>query len=1289
MAGARTTLQIGERTRSDAAASGERTAPHAGDGALERRLDEASPEQPVTLGKYVVLRRIGAGGMGVVYEARGPHGQRIALKTVRDAGSSWLYHLKNEFRAVAGLSHPNLVALYELVAEGDGAYFTMELVDGVSFVDHVCAPRDAAVTVGTRTSGVVSETRLYTATGGPEEVDGDAFHVPELAPSSIARLRGAVVQLVSGVSALHQAGKLHRDLKPSNVLVDGRGRVAVLDFGMAGDTLADAIGGGRVEGTPAYMAPEQAAGKPAVPASDWYAVGGILYRTLAGRPPFTGSVAHVLSAKQREPPPPPSAIAPSVPADLDALCVALLQTSPEDRPDAAEIMRRLGGTPPRAAHPPQSAPQAFAGRDHELEALLDAQAAVAPGLPLAVTVLAPSGMGKTALVQRFGASLQRTRGALVLWGRCHACESVPYKVFDGMIDALGRRLARLPPEERAALVPEDTADLALVFPVLREIVGAAPSRLPGDGGSPEARIGAFRALKEILRRLSLAGPVVLVADDLQWGDVDSAHLARELLSEPGAPGLLFVGTCRSEEVAVSPFLQELGRTGPAGWGSREISLGPLPEAVATHLALELLGGTRGEAEAEAIAAEAGGSPLFLEELVRDARAGRDGRSASEPRARSLDAVIQGRVARLPEEAQRLLAVVALAGVSLEQRVALAAAGIGERAAPSLHVLRAGNLIRTRGARDEDGIETYHDRVRESVTRTLAPEARRGLHLALGHALEAAGTAEPEVLARHFLSGGRRDKAHGHALRAAEQAASALAFDRAASLYALALELEDGGPEACRALTRKRADALVRGGRSVEAAPCYLACVAGAPPGEALHLRRCAAEQLLVGGRIDDGIAVLRAVLAAGEIAYPSTPGRAMAGMLLGFGRLVLRGTTFRERRPDEVPERDRLRVDLAMSAARGLVACDMTRGAYFTVEALLLALDAGDPRPIARALAGVGLMMVYDGSSQGVRRGMALIERGRRLALDLDDPALLASADIAVAIAHQTACRFRQAVAAVDPPVRALEELRAGYDHERSYGAMTAILALEYLGRLDEVSLRARQILRHAEATGNLYARVQATLYVALGSIARGEARHAAELVEGVMALWPSEGRSFLFQHWLALKTATYADLYDGDAAAALGRVTRQWPALQASGLLRLQFLTIFAHHLRAAASLAAARRGAMDRSRGIAAAEEDAARLSRAAKLPIAEGAAALVRAGAAALRRRPEAALGHLETAIQRYEAADMALHAAVARRRKGELTGGEAGRAMIAAADGAMASGGIANGERWAAMIAPGVD
>ncbi|HGG56520.1 MAG TPA: hypothetical protein ENK31_01855, partial [Nannocystis exedens] len=144
--------------------------------ALARDMRRQTPQQ---LGRYQIIRQIGSGAMGVVFEAiDSDRNERVALKTLHQLDPSALYRLKNEFRTVAGLVHPNLVALHELVSERGQWFMTMEFIDGVSIIDYV------------RRS--------------PERID--------------VRARNALRQLTRGLMALHSAGKLHRDVKSPNVL---------------------------------------------------------------------------------------------------------------------------------------------------------------------------------------------------------------------------------------------------------------------------------------------------------------------------------------------------------------------------------------------------------------------------------------------------------------------------------------------------------------------------------------------------------------------------------------------------------------------------------------------------------------------------------------------------------------------------------------------------------------------------------------------------------------------------------------------------------------------------------------------------------------------------------------------------------------------------------------------------------------------------------------------------------------------------------------------------------------
>ncbi|MCA9538198.1 MAG: protein kinase, partial [Myxococcales bacterium] len=881
--------------------------------------------------RFELARRLGEGGMGVVYLAHDrDRGADVALKTLRRDSPYGILKLKDEFRALAEMVHPNLVGLHDLLEEDGTWFFTMEFIDGVDFLKYV-RPR----------------------------VTFDAE--PTLDPK---RLRRAFEQLARGVVALHDAGHLHRDIKPSNLMVERGGRLVVLDFGLVTPLDARRPREAGLTGTLEYMPPEQGDGAEPRAASDWYSVGVVLFEALTGQLPFTGKPFKIIVDKRRFEAPRASSIAPEIPPELDALCAALLRRDPDARPGDDEVLAALGITREDSAPLPHSMPAdgpGLIGREKQTRALTLALTEARRGRAVMVSVPGSSGMGKSALVRSFLDPMLDRDDVMVLSGRCYERESVPYKAFDGIIDALTRRLGELMPEAVEPLVPDSVRALTRLFPVLLHIDAiadrAAPEEEPFD--PREVRRRAFAALRTLFTRLADQCTPILYIDDLQWGDADSAALLAELLRPPEAPPLLVIGSYRSEEVESSDFLRASERAfAAAGEGlvRREIEIGPLDPVSAARLARSLLGerddvwrlGTQ-------IAGESGGNPFFIEALVRHLQhVGGLGESGL-----TVDDVVRARFETLDEPAQRLLQVVAVTGRPLAQDIAFEAAGTSGEAARSLGRLRAEHFVRVRGGTSQPALETYHDRIREAVTASLPTLITRAVHLDIAQALARRG-AEPEVLVTHYRGAGDLAQAWSLTKESADRAAQKLAFDRAAALYAdaLALHRELRGAQCTpdqasteRDLLERLGRARVNAGRGTEAAEALLEAAEGAEPVRRLELTREAGAQLLISGRLKRGLEVMRGVLDQIGMTLPESSRRALPGLLARRARVRLRGTQFTRRDEAAVPRAALTRIDACWSVALGLGLIDHVRAGDFQARTLILSLEAGEPCRVARALA--------------------------------------------------------------------------------------------------------------------------------------------------------------------------------------------------------------------------------------------------------------------------------------------------------------------------------------------------
>jgi len=1237
-------------------------------------------------GRFTIQRRIGAGGMGVVYEAWDrDRKQTVALKKLLGTDAVAIVRIKQEFRALADVVHPNLVRLYELIGEEDDWFFTMELIEAVDFL-HYGRGRRAPIP----DEATTEKSTLFGRHDRPFEEEPAAQVEPDMENIVVDydSLRRTLRQLGEGVGALHDAGKLHRDLKPSNVLVTPDERVVVLDFGLTTDVSAFekkmTFGG-----TPTYMAPEQIAEQPATPASDMYAIGVMLYEALTGTLPFSGNFYTMLMQKRTTDPRAPIELVGNVPDDLSRLCEELLRRDPLKRPAARALVSRVTTRQSRAAGQammlarPRETP--FIGRIAQLEELEKAFADSDRHGPVTVMVRGQSGMGKSALVRYFLHEVQRRDPSVVVFtGRCYEQESVPYKAVDSLIDDLARYLKRVSPLEAKALMPTDAAALARLFPVLQELdaVTRARRRPLEIRDSQELRRRAFAALRELLSRMSDEHRVVLFLDDVQWGDRDSAALLAELLRPPDAPPLLVVAAHRSEEAEASPLLAELRKIREneetALGDMREVALGELTDHEAHELARALLHDSTGVDRADAIAREAGGSPFFIVELSRFSES--TGLMAGEhgPGAGALDNVIRSRISFLPVGGRDLLEIVAVAGRPIVATAANTAANLNRDDQAMLARLRADHLLRTRVRGGRDEVDTYHDRIREAILSGMPVDRRRAHHRTIAETLEAEGTHDAEVLAVHFLGAGEEARAAAYALEAAERAAKMLAFENAAHFYQMALALHAGTqPE----LLTRLADALANGGRGPEAAWYYIEAAEQTGDGDAVELRRKAMECLLRAGHVDAGLRLIRTVLNAVGLELPKTPKHAVAGIIVGRLRLLLRGLNVKERPAQAVPPRELMRIDVCWGVITGFARIDNIRSVYFQPIHLRLALEAGEPYRVARALAAEAAFSATRGEKAS-RRTERLMSRAERSARASNEPHALGLAVLARAMDSYYHGLFRDAVQKADEAEAIFRERCTNVSWEISTSVNYSLCSLMYLGELPQLAQRVPQRLREAEDHGDLYAGLDPVCRPGIVWLAADDPDAARRAVRQVMDRWSLQG--FHFQHYLEMFAENQTDLYLGNWASAWRRADERWPRMKSAFLLRIPFVKLEALHLTGRCALAAAMGG------------KDAALIDRAERnaraiekertiwaLPF----ALALRAGAAALRGDSERAIDLLGTASRGFEKSEMMLYAKAAEYRRGVLTGGAGGAAIASSAEEWMRERGVKNVTRLAGVLVPG--
>lgn len=1295
-----------------------------------------------TMGRFTDVRRLGAGGMGMVFTAFDPERKtRVALKTIKNVDGDALYRFKREFRALADLTHPNLCPLYELLSIDGDWFITMPFIDGHDLVGHLRntarplpEPERLPVEVMTRdlpATGAYDPTvtLLRSENNDTAKVGGAAASAQDVDARQRMRdlcdevtVREVFAQMTRGIAALHQSGRLHRDLKPANVMVTRDGRVQVLDFGLVAETHEvetlkipaaelratknrdDAIDetrafraesshtdAGSIVGTAAYMAPEQAAAASDLkPPCDWYAVGVMLFEVLTGARPFSGKMLEVLSRKQKENAPEPASLVDGIPEDLNRLCVALLQRDSAKRPTAREILKTLTGIdedPTSTQATDQHLP--FVGREDLLQALVGIGEQIRSGRPAVVRLHGRSGAGKSLLAQRFLESRDGTRD-LVLTGRCYEQESVPYKALDGVMDSLARALLRMTPNDRLRCLPNNAAELARVFAVLQRIpeLAEAVSRLaPSEAG--ELRRRAVRGLRELLHRLGERYYLTIAIDDFQWGDTDSPAILLELLRGKAPPRMLLLVTYRDEYESKSDCLREwlaAERTLHDTTDVVDVPVGPLSSHESAALASELLPATleRREDVLATIVRESAGNPLFVIELALAAKQGRGLPISTEGgQQHLLDEVLWNRVSALPDDVRRLLEVIAVAGHPTRLDVIYDAAGFEIRDPQMLSRLRIDRLVRSSGPNLDSELEAYHDRIRESVVAHLSPATRVRHHGGLADCLEQSGTSDAETLAVHFLGAEVPGKAGRYFAQAGDAASDALAFDHAVGLYRQALSLQAlAAREEC-SLRGRLGTALANAGRGEQSAIEFSAAAELADAHNKLDLQRQSAYQFCISGRVEKGRVAIRQLLHSVGLSMPQSAGATVASLLWHRGRLWWRGLRYSLRQETHVPSRLLQQVDLAWSAAAGMSMFDILSGSRLSSLTLRLALEAGEPQRLVRAMCWEAVQRINAGG-RDVAVGERMIDTAREITRTLDDPYSTTMVPFAVGIGEFMKGRWAESVRVLDDATATFSKSCRGVHWELGTARLFALYAMYWNGELAEHRRRSTELHAAAVSHGDFYAELSLGTYDLpfdrLVSDEPDEVAHLLNTYVGRLQL----GR-YSLQDMFAWMQRINLALYLGNASEAWRLITTGWKELQRSLLLMGEHIRMASWELRARAAIACvAQRIDTDRSRAEARRaihKIEREHLARFAALP------PVFRAGLAAADGDTASAAQLLHEGIGLADQTAMGIFLHPARWQLGHLLGGNEGAELVTNTERWMQSEGVRNPARFSAMIAPG--
>lgn len=1044
------------------------------------------------IGPYTLIKCLGSGGFGEVWEAKERQtDQRVALKMLLRLTPSTLSSLKSEVRTLLGLAHPGIVAPFELLLVNGILCFAMELIEGEPLSQWINRPP----------------------------------HPTE----RLKRIHQVLPQLVDALEFLHQTGFLHLDIKPSNILTRPDGRIAVVDFGLTSRIDKMQTEGRSTVGTPGYMAPEVWEGREVSPATDWFAIGVLIYELVTQQLPFMGQTTENIRKSTlngiTNAPPPAYFLSPS----LLHLSIKLMASVPEQRANGQDIRTVLQAS---STLLPLSSPTGFVGRQDALVVLTEAWQRCCASQLSVVLLKGVHGIGKTRLVKEFSQRLRdSTTPHFWLDSRCSLHERIPFPAFDSIIEAMVQSLSKYDKSTIQNIIGPDNDVLSRIFTVLTPY-GTRPLFSKNMDYHIE-RTRLRLALRKTFQRLSTLAPVVICIDDVHYLDEDSLALLLELITDPDAPPLLVLLLGR--EVDQSPMSTLINHSPPAQTHIMTLSGLSLDES---YQLLSYYPDTH-------LFQRCGGNPFLLKILAYDEQ------NHDHP-----DHILLQQITRLEEGPRKLLEVLSLASPLRSDVLS----EVSDQADIRRHTHILGNLgLLDQRLRDTlKLLELPHEEVRKVVAASIPEKQRQSLHLSIAKSLGHYG-GEPGVRAWHLYSGGAKREAGILASEAAECAETALAPHQAARAWKDALDWGDWSPEERQRLSERRAQALFLSGHSSEAGTQFQALLEGSPSERQPFLEEQMARSFLLAGEADRGIEALSPVFSRLGLSRPRRGAWALLSGLISLGWTALRPATWASQ-PMAAEPLDPKRADACWWAAQGLLAILPAESFALIYRSFIYAERAQDTQRRARVASLLPLL-----TSQFP--GFAWI--GRRLqARSQMGTDVLSQAHANLWTAHH--CYYTgdlQGMLALSEQSLQGFSASVGVAWEVARARELLLLACWLSGdllRLDRVLFEA---LHDAEERGDCQAETNARQLAAVLAVARGNLSLAREHASWIAKNWTPN--RYTVAHFFGGLAEVLASLYEGKAEDAAAILQSHEPRFRAAGgymipLWRIDWYLLYGRSLAA-----------------------------------------------------------------------------------------------------------------------------